>query len=357
MPDQHGHGPWRDGPPPPWVRDGRFDAGRRFRRGVFGVFLVVVLLVAGLASIVASLASGTHPKPFITITIAALVLIGLIVTARWLWRSGRSIGALMDAADRVAGGDYTTRVGEVPGRPYQRLAGAFDEMTTRLQTNEERRRELIADVAHELRTPLQAIRGATEGMLDGLYPADAEHLRPLLERTDVMARLLDDLRTLSMAEAGVLELHRETVDPRAAVEDSVAAIRSTSDGVTIDVVDEGAPATIEADPVRLEEILTNLLANAARYTPSGGRVAVTISADGPGGARFVVDDTGPGIPADQLDHVFDRFVRSADRGGTGLGLAIAKRLVEAHGGTIDAGAAPGGGTRMRFDIPGDGGHR
>ena len=356
MPDQHGHKPWGGGPPP-WVREGRFDAGRRFRRGVLGVFLVVVLLVAGLASIVGSLASGTHPKPLITITIAALVLIGLIVTARWLWRSGRSIGALMDAADRVAGGDYATRVGEVPGRPYQRLAGAFDEMTTRLQTNEERRRELLADVAHELRTPLQAVRGATEGMLDGLYPADAEHLRPVLERTDVMARLLDDLRTLSMAEAGVLELHRETVDPRAAVEDSVAAIRSTSDGVTIDVVDEDAPATIEADPVRLEEILTNLLANAARFTPSGGRVAVTISADGPGGARFVVDDTGPGIPADQLDHVFDRFVRSADRGGTGLGLAIAKRLVEAHGGTIDAGAAPGGGTRMRFDIPGDGGRR
>ncbi len=324
---------------------------------MLGVFLVVVLLVAGLASIVASLASGTHPKPFITIAIAALVLIGLIVTARWLWRSGRSIGGLMDAADRVAGGDYTTRVGEVPGRPYQRLAGAFDEMTARLQTNEERRRELLADVAHELRTPLQAIRGATEGMLDGLYAADAEHLRPVLERTDVMARLLDDLRTLSMAEAGVLELHRETVDPRAAAEDSVAAIRSTSGGATIDVVDDGAPATIEADPVRLEEILTNLVANAARYTPRGGRVAVTISANGPHGARFLVDDTGPGIPADQLDHVFDRFVRSSDRGGTGLGLAIAKRLVEAHGGTIDAGAAPGGGTRMRFDIPGDDGRR
>jgi signal transduction histidine kinase len=339
------------------MRDGRFDAGRRFRRGVLGVFLLVVLLVAALASIVASLASGTHPKPFITITLAALVVIGLVVTARWLWRSGRSIGALMDAADRVAGGDYSTRVGEVPGRPYQRLAGAFDEMTERLQTNEERRRELLADVAHELRTPLQAIRGATEGMLDGLYPADAEHLRPVLERTDVMARLLDDLRTLSMADAGVLELHRETVDPRAATTDAIAAVRGTSDGVTFDVVDEGAPTTIEADPVRLGEILTNLLANAARYTPSGGRVAVTISADGPGGAHFVVDDTGPGIPAAQLAHVFDRFVRSADRGGTGLGLAIAKRLVEAHGGTIEAGAAPGGGTRVRFDIPGDDGRR
>ena len=265
----------------------------------------------------------------------------------------------MDAADRVAGGDYTTRVGEVPGRPYQRLAGAFDEMTSRLQTNEERRRELLADVAHELRTPLQAIRGATEGMLDGLYPLDAEHLRPVIERTDVMARLLDDLRTLSMAEAGVLELHRETVDPRGAAEDAAKALRADADeaGVTIDVVDQGAPATIEADPVRLAEILSNLLANAARYTPDGGRVIVTIAADGTSGARFTVDDTGPGISADRLPFVFDRFVRSADRGGTGLGLAIAKRLVEAHGGTIEAGATPGGGTRMRFDIPAPAGRR
>jgi two-component system sensor histidine kinase BaeS len=356
MPERHEHGPpWGSGPPP-W-RDGRFDAGRRFRRGVLGVFLFVVLLVAALASIVASVASGTHPKPFITITVAVLVLIGLIVTARWLWRSGRSIGALMDAADRVAGGDYATRVGDVPGRPYQRLAGAFDEMTERLQTDEERRRELLADVAHELRTPLQAIRGATEGMLDGLYPADAEHLRPVIERTDVMARLLDDLRTLSMAEAGVLELHRETVDPRAAAADAIAAVRGSSDGVAFDVADDAAPTTIEADPVRLAEILTNLLANAARYTPNGGRVTVTIAPKGVTGARFVVDDTGPGIAADQRPYVFDRFVRSADLGGTGLGLAIAKRLVEAHGGTIEAGAAPAGGTRMRFDIPGEDGRR
>ena len=109
--------------------------------------------------------------------------------------------------------------------------------------------------------------------------------------------------------------------------------------------------------MRLAEILSNLLANAVRYTPNGGRVTVTIAADGTSGARFTVDDTGPGIPADQLPFVFDRFVRSADRGGTGLGLAIAKRLVEAHGGTIEAGAAPGGGTRMRFDIPAPAGRR
>src|SRR3954467_1465531 len=131
MPDQHDHGTrWGSGPPP-WVRGGRSATGRRFRRGVLGVFVVVVVLVAALASIVASLASGTHPKPFITITVAALVVVGLVVTARWLWRSARSIGALMDAADRVAGGNYATRVGDVPGRPYQRLAGAVGVRTQR----------------------------------------------------------------------------------------------------------------------------------------------------------------------------------------------------------------------------------
>jgi len=358
MPDERWRGrpPWAEGPP--WAdRRGFGGQGRRFRRGALIALLFLVLFVAALASLVATVVTGRHPAPHITIAIAALVVFGLVASARWLWRGTRSIGVLMDAADRVAGGEYSTRIGSVPARPFQRLAGSFDQMTERLETNEQRRRELSADVAHELRTPLQAIRGSAEGMLDGLYPMDAEHLRPVIERTDVMARLLDDLRTLSMAEAGVLELHRETVDPRAAAADAIAAVRGTSDGVSFEVVDDDAPSAIEADPVRLGEILTNVLANASRFTPSGGRVSVAVAADGPGGARFIVDDTGPGIPPDQLPYIFDRFVRSADRGGTGLGLAIAKRLVEAHGGTIDAGAAPGGGTRVRFDIPGDGGRR
>jgi two-component system sensor histidine kinase BaeS len=332
------------------ARGGFAGQGRRFRRGAFVALLLLVLFVAALASLVASVATGHHPAPHITIAIAALVVLGLVTSARWLWRSTRSIGVLMDAADRVAGGDYSTRVGTVPARPFQRLAGSFDEMTERLETNERRRRELLADVAHELRTPLQAIRGSVEGMLDGLYPMDAAHLRPVIERTDVMARLLDDLRTLSMAEAGVLELHRETVDPRAAVDGAAAAFRAQADeaGVTIEVATNGS-STIEADPVRLEEILANLVANALRYTPRGG--AVTIRSDVTDGrAAFEVDDTGPGIATEDLPFVFDRFVRSADRGGTGLGLAIAKRLVEAHGGTISAGPAPSGGTRVRFQI-------
>ncbi len=302
------------------------------------VLLLVVLLVAALATVIASVIAGNPPAPWITVVVSAAVVAGLFASARWLWRSAHTVGALMDAADRVAGGDYTPRVDDPGTRQLGRLTGAFNQMTERLQTNEDRRRELLADVAHELRSPLQVIRGTVEGMLDGLYPADPERLRPLLDETIVMARLLDDLRTLSMAEAGVLPLHRETVDRRGVADDAVQAFRSMAEdaGVTLEAeYASGAPTQLDADPVRLAEILANLVTNAVRHTPREGRVAVRVSA-ADGGAEFEVQDTGPGIPSDQLPIVFDRFVTSADTGGTGLGLAIAKRLVEAHGGTIEA---------------------
>jgi signal transduction histidine kinase len=312
-----------------------------------------VLLVSLLATVVTRIANGQPPHRGVTIVITIVVLLGIASIARWFWRSTRSVGALMDAADRVAAGEYSTRVGEVPSPQLRRLAASFDQMTQRLETNEQRRRELLADVAHELRTPLQAIRGSVEGMLDGLYPADPEHLRPVLERTELMARLLDDLRTLSMAEAGVLELHRETVDPRAIAWDGATASRGVAArrGVGLEVVAApGTPHTIEADPVRLTEVVGNLLTNAVRH--ANHQVVVRLEPNGSRGVGIQVEDDGPGIAADQLPHVFDRFVTSADAGGTGLGLAIAKRLVEAHGGTITATSPSSGGTVVRFDIPG-----
>jgi two-component system sensor histidine kinase BaeS len=317
------------------------------------LLLLLVLLVASLATVVASVIAGNAPAPGITIAVSAVVLVGLILSARWLWRSTRTIGALMDAADRVAGGDYTTRVGEVPSRPLGRLTAAFDQMTERLETNERRRRELLADVAHELRNPLQVIRGSLEGMLDGLYPADEERLRPLLDETEVMSRLLEDLRTLSMAEAGVLTLERETLDPRRVAEEALEAYRATADEADVRlklIVGDDAPAAIDADPVRLTEVLANLLTNAIRHAPAHTSVTLRVGSAGRD-VVFEVDDDGPGIPSDQVPFVFDRFVTSADAGGTGLGLAIAKRLVEAHGGTIEAITPNGGGTQMRVRIP------
>jgi signal transduction histidine kinase len=225
-------------------------------------------------------------------------------------------------------------------------------MTERLQANETQRRALLADVAHELRTPLSVIRGNVEGMLDGVYPADGAHLGPVLEETAVMARLLDDLQTLSTAEAGVLRLYRERVAPLGLAQDTAAALRSRADraGVSLDVRATAPVPEVEVDQVRVGEVLANLLTNAIRHTPPGGSVRVVVEPD-PAGVAVAVADTGPGIDPRDLAHVFDRFVKSADSGGAGLGLAIARSLVEAHGGSIAARSAPGEGTTMRFVLP------
>lgn len=154
-----------------------------------------------------------------------------------------------------------------------------------------------------------------------------------------------------MAEEGVLPLHRETVDVRALAEDAVRSFEPAADEAGVQLqVDAAESRTIEADPVRLTEVLHNLLSNAIRHTPRDGHVVVRVAA-AHGGVRVDVRDTGPGIPADLLPRIFDRSVRSADTGGTGLGLAIAKRLVEAHGGTIEATQPTGGGTNIAFTIP------
>ena len=157
-----------------------------------------------------------------------------------------------------------------------------------------------------------------------------------------------------MAEAGGLELHRETMDPGALADDAVRAFRPLAEQAEVvlaRVLDAGTPGTIEADPVRLAEVLTNLLTNASRHTPSGGRVTVRVGSESHGGVSFAVEDTGRGIAPELLPFVFDRFTTSADTDGTGLGLAIAKRLVEAHGGTVVAESELQHGTTIRCWFP------
>jgi len=225
-------------------------------------------------------------------------------------------------------------------------------MSTRLETSEEQRRRLLADVTHELRTPLTIMQGNLEALLDGLYPADAQHLEPILDETRVISRLVDDLRTLSLAEAGALTLHREPTDIGQLVADSVASFRPQADGAGVALITaiDAALPQLEVDPVRLREVLSNLLSNALRYTPSGGNVRVAASTLD-GHVRVSVHDTGPGIAADALPHVFDRFYKSEESHGAGLGLAIAKSLVVAHGGEIEAVSVAGQGTDMRFTLP------
>jgi two-component system, OmpR family, sensor histidine kinase BaeS len=355
------------GRPPWWPEDEPFPPERGFgprgrhsfaRRAVFiaAGFFAFLFVLNALGFLLFSRDFGPGrpdgrgpPGPFFGLLLLIVVFLVAGRIVRWL---AAPVGSVMEAADRVAGGDYGARVSPQGPRDMRRLARSFNVMAERIEASESQRRNLLADIAHELRTPMAVIRGNVEGMLDGVYPVDDKRLRRLVDETTVMSRLLDDLQTLSMAEAGVLVLHRERVEPEVLLEDAIGAFGPHSAGRGVELeraVEPGTPA-IEADPVRLGEVLANLVSNAVRHTPAGGRV--TISAGTSGGRRvaFDVTDSGPGIGPEELPHIFDRFVKAADSGGAGLGLAIAKSIVEAHGGTITATSTPGR-TTFRFEVP------
>ncbi len=278
--------------------------------------------------------------------------VGVFLTLRALRRATTPLGDVMDAANRVEEGDYSTRVDVRGPREVRNLAKAFNSMTERLEKNDEHRRALLADVTHELRTPLTVMQGNLEAMLDGVYPRDDEHLSPILEETRVLARLVEDLRTLSLAESGALKLHKEPTDLEILITETLASFRAQSDaaGVALTANIPAEIAPLDLDPVRVREVLSNLIANALRYTPAGGRVEVSaIVADK--SINVSVKDTGKGIPPDVLPYIFDRFYKSEQSRGMGLGLAIAKNLVAAHDGEIAAESQPGSGTTIRFTLP------
>jgi two-component system sensor histidine kinase BaeS len=290
------------------------------------------------------------PPPHALFLLIPLALIMWLII-RSLRRTAEPIGEVMEAADRVADGDYSVRVPPHGSPQVRNLILSFNAMTARLHANEEQRRLLLADIAHELRNPLAIIRGTVEGVIDGIYPRDDEHLTPLLEETAQMARLLDDLQTLSMAEAGVLQLHLESVDLPAFIQDVANACRTQVDaaGLTLEHATAGE-GEVQIDPIRIRQVIENLMTNAIRHTPAGGRIELRAYL-GQVNAVIEVMDNGRGIPADALPHIFDRFTKAADSGGSGLGLAIARRLVEAHGGAISATSEPGRGTTIRITLP------
>ena len=329
---------------------------RHFVRKFVVVLGVVFAAIVGFSALIGGLLfrGEEHRGPFIPIGIIGVILV-LILVARAGRRFASPVADVMEAADRVAAGDYQTRVQERGPREVQRLGRAFNEMTERLGTNEARRRQLLADVAHELRTPLSVIQATLEALIDGLYPLDEAHLRAILAESRGMSRLLDDLQTLSTAEAGALTLHREPTEPRQLIDAAVKSftLQASENGVRLEGGTVGTIPAIDVDPFRIAEVLSNLVSNALRHTPAGGEVRVTAVAT-EHGVEFSVADTGTGISPDRLPHVFDRFSRSADSPGAGLGLAIAKTLVEVHGGRIRAESGPGG-TTIVFTLPSAGG--
>jgi len=285
--------------------------------------------------------------------VALLVVVyAFLFTARALRRLAAPTGDVIEAVGRVADGDLSTRVRERGPREARALARAFNAMTSRLEAGEEQRRRLLADVSHELRTPLSVVQGNLEALVDGVHPADEAHLLAILDETKVLSRLVEDLRTLSLAESGALALHREAIDVGALVRETVESFASQAEPVSVSLesdVPEALPQ-VDADPVRAGEILSNLIANALRYTPRGGHVSVTARAL-ESGVVLEVRDTGAGIAPERLARIFDRFYKSPESRGAGLGLAIAKQLVEAHGGEISATSVVGQGTTIRFTLP------
>ncbi len=271
---------------------------------------------------------------------------------RSLRTNALALDGVVRGVDRIAAGDYDVQLTEQGWPETRDLSRSVMAMAARLRDAEAQRIALQADIAHELRTPLSVIQGTTEGMIDGVYPRDDEHLELVLRRSRMMAGLLDDFRTIATADAGALQLHREWVDVSALLDGIAADYRDDADRTGVELARSGADDLVaEVDPFRLAEVIDNLLKNALRHTSEGDRIE--LGAESSGNDLVIwVRDTGEGIPADQLPSVFDRYAKSADSGGSGLGLAIAKRLVEAHDGTISVESAVGQGQPSRFDCRG-----
>jgi two-component system sensor histidine kinase BaeS len=346
---------------PPWWGPGR-RGGLRRGFGCLIVMLATLIVSVGVLVLwlLASVLGGSgEPLGFLARPAALVVLIvgfvALVVAIRIARGVGRPLSDLVDAAGKVETGDYSVRVPETArGRGELRgLSRAFNTMTARLETEDATRRRLLADVSHELRTPLAVIQGNLEALVDGVYPPDEAHLRPILDETRVLERLVDDLRTLSLADSGALPLHREPTAPAVLLEDVAAAHRANAAAAGIEIrVDaaSGLPA-LDVDPVRMKQVISNLVENAIRAMPGGGSIAISAQAEADA-LVIEVTDTGPGIAPELRSTLFDRFTKSAGSRGSGLGLAIARAIVTAHGGTIEAAAVPSGsGTTLRFSLP------
>src|SRR5690348_6513615 len=299
---------------PPWWPEGEpFPPVRRWRRRgpapfirFIGCFVVTVFLLSLLVGgLIGALLGRGEFHPFFLFPFVVVILI-VIAVAGGLRRLAGPMDNLISAAQRIESGDYSAQVPEWGSPDIRSVARAFNSMSARLKTIDEQRRSFLADVTHELRTPLSVIRGQAEAIADGVYPADAAHLAPILDATATLDRLVEDLRTLVLTDAGNLVLHKEPTDIGALVRDTVESFRSQAESRGLSLTAEIAanPPTIEVDPARIRQVIGNLLSNAIRHTPSGGSVKVAVSPTGDD-VTISVTDNGEGIPPDLLPHVFE----------------------------------------------------
>ncbi|MGW3571533.1 sensor histidine kinase [Streptomyces sp. NPDC000941] len=300
-------------------------------------------------------ALAAAPAVTVAVAVAVAAILGALLLSRTVLRP---VSALTAASRGLGEGDLARRVSVTGRDEIAELGRSFNRMAASLQDSEERQRRLVGDVAHELRTPLANLRGYLEALRDGVVDPEPELLDSLHEEVLLQQRIVDDLQDLALAEAGALSYHRDHIELGELLETCRTAHRAQAEraGVALTVeTPDGDPVYAYADADRLRQAVGNLVSNAVRATGPGGTVRLSLARRG-AGAAVHVGDTGHGIPAEQLPHVFDRFwradaARGRATGGSGLGLSIARQIVKDHQGTIGVESAVGVGTTFTIEIP------
>ena len=334
----------------------------RFARFALFFIFVLTLFVGGIAALLYwsfSEYSGIR-NIWLLVCGAPFVLIAIVLftVIRLYSRFGRPLEQLFNTIDAVEEGDLSARVPENKSDMFSELFKRFNKMVGELERSEQQRRNLTADVAHELRTPLHIIQGNLEGILDGVYQPSTEHINNTLDETRLLTRLVNDLQILSLAETGQLPLHPTRFLLADLIHDltSSFASQAASQGIDLQTNISDPNQQLTADYDRLNQVLSNLLNNALRHTPQGGKIFIeTGSITGEErSVRITVKDTGEGIASEDLPFIFDRFWRAdksrSERSHSGLGLAITKQLILAHNGTIEVQSEEGKGTTFIIEL-------
>ena len=335
----------------------------RFLPFLLFLFFAIVLFFGGAAALLYLLFSeysGVRNiwlvvcgAPFIIVTIALIAIYTLYS------RFGRPLRDIFNAIDSVAEGNLSVRVPEDNSPQFGELINRFNKMVGELERAEQQRRNLTADIAHELRTPVHIIQGNLEGILDGVYQPTPEHINDTLDETQLLIRLVNDLQTLSLAETGQLPFHPSRFLLADLLQDLISSFSAQAATLGIDLKTKLADPNQElaGDYDRLNQVLSNLISNALHHTPRGGIISIEIEAgsNAEKSVRILVKDTGAGIASDELPFIFDRFWRGdksrTERRHSGLGLAITKQLVQAHNGTIAVQSELGKGTTFTIELP------
>ncbi len=284
----------------------------------------------------------------------ALALVLAIAVGGYLsWRLTRPVAELTRATRRFAAGDRNVRARVEGSDELAELARSFNELAERLQQQEAQDRRRVADIAHELRTPLAILKGELEALADGMLEANPEQLERLVEEIDHLTMLVEDLRLLSLAESGGLQLQKEKVDLGELVRRTAETFAAAAESRGLDLALEAEPVTMMVDRGRIRQVIVNLLDNAIRHASSLVEIDCRRQGDE---VCLTVSDDGPGMAAEDLPHVFDRFyradpARNRSSGGSGLGLAIVQAIVQAHGGRVTAGNNPQGGAVFSACLP------